>query len=128
MSPVVLQPRASRLPSHTEAGRGSRFAPFARRSHSPTRHPAPPRHLVDNGEYARYLGFAGRPVAPAGTIGGEPAPPGQQLQYTVHVRGRLSTPEEFAAGHLSNAVNIAPSAKLRPEPMAQKRSNSNTSR
>ncbi|MBK7952156.1 MAG: multidrug efflux RND transporter permease subunit [Deltaproteobacteria bacterium] len=36
-------------------------------------------------------------VAPAGTIGGEPAPPGQQLQYTVHVRGRLSTPEEFAA-------------------------------
>jgi HAE1 family hydrophobic/amphiphilic exporter-1/multidrug efflux pump len=34
-------------------------------------------------------------VAPAGTIGGEPAPPGQQVQYTVHVRGRLSTPEEF---------------------------------
>ena len=34
-------------------------------------------------------------VAPAGTIGGEPAPKGQQLQYTVHVRGRLTTPEEF---------------------------------
>jgi len=34
-------------------------------------------------------------VAPAGTIGGEPAPRGQQLQYTVRVRGRLTTPEEF---------------------------------
>jgi len=34
-------------------------------------------------------------VAPAGTIGGEPAPAGQQLQYTVQVRGRLGTPEEF---------------------------------
>ncbi len=34
-------------------------------------------------------------VAPAGTIGGEPAPKGQQLQYTVQVRGRLGTPEEF---------------------------------
>ncbi|HLU47874.1 MAG TPA: efflux RND transporter permease subunit, partial [Planctomycetota bacterium] len=36
-------------------------------------------------------------VAPAGTIGGEPAPPGQQVQYTARVRGRLSTPEEFGA-------------------------------
>ena len=36
-------------------------------------------------------------VAPAGTIGGEPAPKGQQLQYTVHVRGRLTTPEQFGA-------------------------------
>ena len=34
-------------------------------------------------------------VAPGGTIGGEPAPEGQQIQYTVHVRGRLTTPEEF---------------------------------
>ena len=34
-------------------------------------------------------------VAPARTIGGEPAPRGQQLQYTVRVRGRLTTPEEF---------------------------------
>ena len=34
-------------------------------------------------------------VAPGGTIGGEPAPKGQQIQYTVHVRGRLTTPEEF---------------------------------
>jgi HAE1 family hydrophobic/amphiphilic exporter-1/multidrug efflux pump len=36
-------------------------------------------------------------VAPAGTIGGEPAPPGQQMQYVASVKGRLSTPEEYAA-------------------------------
>jgi hydrophobe/amphiphile efflux-1 (HAE1) family protein len=36
-------------------------------------------------------------VAPAGTIGAEPAPPGQQMQYVASVRGRLSTPEEYAA-------------------------------
>jgi hydrophobe/amphiphile efflux-1 (HAE1) family protein len=36
-------------------------------------------------------------VAPAGTIGGEPAPAGQQLQYVASVKGRLSTPEEYAA-------------------------------
>lgn len=34
-------------------------------------------------------------VAPAGTIGGEPAPPGQQKQYAVSVRGRLSDPAEY---------------------------------
>ena len=34
-------------------------------------------------------------VAPAGTIGAEPAPPGQQKQYAVSVRGRLSTPAEY---------------------------------
>jgi HAE1 family hydrophobic/amphiphilic exporter-1/multidrug efflux pump len=34
-------------------------------------------------------------VAPAGTVGGEPAPKGQQTTYTVRVRGRLTTPEEF---------------------------------
>ncbi|GAC1627241.1 MAG: multidrug efflux RND transporter permease subunit [Nevskia sp.] len=34
-------------------------------------------------------------VAPAGTIGGEPALPGQQQQYPVSVRGRLSSPEEY---------------------------------
>ncbi|HEY1078095.1 MAG TPA: multidrug efflux RND transporter permease subunit [Fontimonas sp.] len=36
-------------------------------------------------------------VAPAGTIGAEPAPPGQQKQYAVSVRGRLSSPEEYEA-------------------------------
>ncbi len=36
-------------------------------------------------------------VAPAGTIGGEPAPPGQQMQYVASVKGRLSTTEEYAA-------------------------------
>jgi len=34
-------------------------------------------------------------VAPAGTIGAEPAPPGQQMQYAVSVRGRLSTVSEY---------------------------------
>jgi HAE1 family hydrophobic/amphiphilic exporter-1 len=34
-------------------------------------------------------------VNPAGQIGGEPAPEGQQFSYTVRARGRLSTPEEF---------------------------------
>jgi multidrug efflux pump len=34
-------------------------------------------------------------VNPAGRVGAEPAPPGQQLTYTVRAKGRLSTPEEF---------------------------------
>ena len=34
-------------------------------------------------------------VNPAGTIGGEPAPPGQQLTYTVRAQGRLLNAEEF---------------------------------
>jgi HAE1 family hydrophobic/amphiphilic exporter-1 len=36
-------------------------------------------------------------VNPAGRVGAEPAPPGQQLTYTVRAQGRLVTPEEFAA-------------------------------
>jgi HAE1 family hydrophobic/amphiphilic exporter-1 len=36
-------------------------------------------------------------VNPAGRVGAEPAPPGQQLTYTVRARGRLVTPEEFGA-------------------------------
>ena len=34
-------------------------------------------------------------VAPAGTIGAEPAPKGQEKQYAVYVRGRLSNVEEY---------------------------------
>ncbi len=34
-------------------------------------------------------------VNPAGQIGGEPAPSGQQFTYTVRTRGRLVTPEQF---------------------------------
>jgi HAE1 family hydrophobic/amphiphilic exporter-1 len=34
-------------------------------------------------------------VNPAGRLGAEPAPPGQQLTYTVRAKGRLQTPEEF---------------------------------
>ena len=34
-------------------------------------------------------------VNPAGTIGGEPAPPGQQYTYTVRAKGRLLDAEQF---------------------------------
>ncbi len=34
-------------------------------------------------------------VNPAGQIGGEPAPPGQDFTYTVRAPGRLTSPEEF---------------------------------
>src|SRR6185295_254258 len=34
-------------------------------------------------------------VNPAGRVGGEPSPKGQQLTYTVRAKGRLVTPEEF---------------------------------
>src|SRR6478736_5571488 len=36
-------------------------------------------------------------VNPAGLIGGEPAPKGQELTYSVRAQGRLTTPEEFGA-------------------------------
>jgi HAE1 family hydrophobic/amphiphilic exporter-1 len=34
-------------------------------------------------------------IAPAGKIGGEPAPPGTEFTYTVRTQGRLQTAEEF---------------------------------
>ena len=34
-------------------------------------------------------------VNPAGQIGGEPAPPGQEFTYSVRAQGRLTSPEEF---------------------------------
>ena len=34
-------------------------------------------------------------VNPAGQIGAEPIPKGQQVTYTVRTQGRLVTPEEF---------------------------------
>ena len=34
-------------------------------------------------------------VAPAGTVGGPPAVPGQQMQYIASVHGRLATTEEY---------------------------------
>ena len=36
-------------------------------------------------------------VNPAGQVGAEPAPPGQEFTYTVRAQGRLATPEEFAS-------------------------------
>ena len=43
-------------------------------------------------------------VNPSGRIGAEPAPPGQQLTYTVRSQGRLVTPEEFG----NVVVRLAP--------------------
>ena len=34
-------------------------------------------------------------VNPAGQVGSEPAPPGQQFTYSVRAQGRLTSPEEF---------------------------------
>ncbi len=34
-------------------------------------------------------------VNPAGKVGGEPVPPGQQYTYSVHAKSRLVTPSEF---------------------------------
>jgi HAE1 family hydrophobic/amphiphilic exporter-1 len=34
-------------------------------------------------------------VNPAGLVGGEPVPPGQEYTYSVRAQGRLSSPEEF---------------------------------
>src|SRR4029453_4398420 len=34
-------------------------------------------------------------VTPRGRVGAEPAPPGQQLTYTVRAQGRLVSAEEF---------------------------------
>jgi HAE1 family hydrophobic/amphiphilic exporter-1 len=36
-------------------------------------------------------------VNPAGQIGAQPAPPGQEMTYTVRAQGRLQTADEFAA-------------------------------
>src|SRR5262249_36207674 len=36
-------------------------------------------------------------VNPSGQIGAQPAPPGQEMTYTVRAQGRLQTPEEFGA-------------------------------
>jgi HAE1 family hydrophobic/amphiphilic exporter-1 len=36
-------------------------------------------------------------VNPAGQVGSEPAPPGQQFAYTVRAQGRLTTADEFGA-------------------------------
>src|SRR3954462_8930247 len=36
-------------------------------------------------------------VNPAGAVGGEPAPKGQELTRTIRAQGRLSTPEEFGS-------------------------------
>jgi HAE1 family hydrophobic/amphiphilic exporter-1 len=35
-------------------------------------------------------------VNPAGQIGGEPVPPGQEFTYSVRAQGRLTSPEQFA--------------------------------
>ena len=42
-------------------------------------------------------------VNPAGQIGGEPVPPGQQFTYTVRAPGRLPSTEEFGRDHRAGA-------------------------
>lgn len=56
-------------------------------------------------------------VAPAGTIGGEPAPEGQEKTYPVSVRGRLASVEEYEnvvvrAGANSSLVQIKDIARV----------------
>ena len=46
-------------------------------------------------------------VAPAGTIGGEPAPKGQEMTYTARVHGRLASIAEFSAVILRTGANGA---------------------
>jgi hydrophobe/amphiphile efflux-1 (HAE1) family protein len=46
-------------------------------------------------------------VAPAGIVGAEPAPPGQQMTYTVIVRGRLSSVAEYENIVLRTGANRA---------------------
>lgn len=36
-------------------------------------------------------------VNPAGQVGAEPAPPGQEFTYTIRAQGRLASPEEFGS-------------------------------
>jgi len=45
-------------------------------------------------------------VNPAGTLGGEPAPAGQKLTYTVRARGRLMSADEFGASLLRRTNSI----------------------
>ena len=44
-------------------------------------------------------------VAPAGSLGQPPVPPGQQMQYSVFVKGRLASTEEFENIILREAGN-----------------------
>jgi HAE1 family hydrophobic/amphiphilic exporter-1/multidrug efflux pump len=44
-------------------------------------------------------------VAPAGIVGAEPAPPGQQMTYTVTVHGRLRSVQEFEQVVLKTGAN-----------------------
>ena len=54
-------------------------------------------------------------VAPAGTVGAEPAPPGQQMQYVASVKGRLSTTEQYGASSCAPGPT-APSSTSRTSP------------
>src|SRR3984885_7765894 len=55
-----------------------------------------PRRAVTSDDFSRFLNEQ-NVVAPSGTLGAEPAPPGQQMQYVASVKGRLSTPDEYGA-------------------------------
>src|SRR6266851_852299 len=55
-------------------------------------------------------------VNPAGTIGGEPAPPGQQETYTVRAKGRLLNAEEFGNIIMRSKLRIAQRRRWRNWP------------
>ena len=46
-------------------------------------------------------------VNPAGQVGGEPVPPGQEFTYTVNAQGRLTTPQQFG-----NIMAAMPTVRL----------------
>ena len=58
-------------------------------------------------------------VNPAGQVGGEPSPPGQEFTYAIRAQGRLETPEEFGQivlranpGKSSICASVAPMSLL----------------
>src|SRR5271154_3195436 len=58
-------------------------------------------------------------VAPAGIVGAEPAPPGQEMTYTVKVHGRLRSVTEFEnvvlkTGPNGSVVRLRDGARLPP--------------
>ena len=52
-------------------------------------------------------------VNPAGQVGSEPAPKGQEFTYSVRAQGRLITPEEFGAMISTAGPDTAPIATAR---------------
>ena len=93
---------SDQLRDHQSAGRTD--ARTRRLSRTDLRRPIRPSRLGETGparQARRHRHRGDRRLAdaenvnPAGKIGGEPVPAGQQFTYTVRTQGRLVTPEEF---------------------------------